>query len=55
MVDFFLKIYLFLSLAVLGLHCCTRLSLVAEGGGCSLPVVCGLLAEVASLAAELRL
>ena len=38
--------------AELGLCCCMWLSLVVEGGGFSLVVVCGLLIGVASLIAE---
>ena len=47
---FFLIIYFIL--AELGLHCCASLSLVADGGGCSLVAMRGLLIAVASLVAE---
>ena len=46
-------IFLFvLFLAVLGLRCCTALSLVVEGGGYPLAAVRRLLIAVASLVAE---
>ena len=41
-----------LFLAVLGLHCCAGLSLVAASGGYSIAVVCKLLITVASLVTE---
>ena len=42
-------------LAVLGLHCCTGLSLVVASGGCSVVAVCGLLIAVqASVVVVLR-
>ena len=47
---FFLIIYFIL--AELGLHCCASLSLVADGGGCSLVAMRGLLIAGASLVAE---
>ena len=40
---FFFFMYVFLFLAVLGLCCCGRLSLLAAGRGSSLSAVCGLL------------
>lgn len=50
----FLKIilFLYLFLAVLGLHCCTAFSVITLSGGCSLVVVLGLVITVASLVAE---
>ena len=51
-VTFFIKLYNFISLAVLGLRCCTGLSLVALSGGYSQVAVRGLLIAVASLVAE---
>ena len=52
----FLKsFFIFLFLAVLGLHCYMGFSLVASGGGYSLAVVASLLTAVASLDAEHRL
>ena len=39
-------------MSVLGLHCCTVFSLVAESRGYSLFVILGLLIMVASLVAE---
>ena len=45
-----LLIYLFL--AVLGLHCCTGISLLAASGGYSLVAMLRLLIAVASLVAE---
>ena len=50
----FLKIYLFVPsfLAVLGLHGCMGLSLVAVSGGCSRVAVRQLFTAVASLVAE---
>ena len=50
----FLFIYLFWG-AVLGLHGCARISLVAASRSYSLVAVCGLLTAVASLVAEHRL
>ena len=50
---FYLFIYLFL--AVLGLHRCAGMSLVSVSGGYSLVVMRRLLIAVASLAAEHRL
>ena len=41
--------------AVLGLHGCARISVVAASRGYSLVAMCGLLIAVASLAAEHRL
>ena len=46
----FLKFKFYLFLAVLGLHCCTWLSLAVVSGVYSL--VCGLLTVVVSLVAE---
>ena len=55
----FLKIYLFiyLFLAVLGLHCCVQVWAFSSCGewGLLFVVVCGLLIAVASLVAEHRL
>ena len=48
-INFFLIIYFFFT--VLGLHCCTGISLVAVSGGCCLVAVCELLIAVASLVA----
>ena len=42
----------YLSLGVLDLHCCARLSLVAASRGYSLVAVLGLVIAVASLVAE---
>ena len=54
LVLFYLFIYLFLAMP--GLHCCAGSSLVAEkNGGYSLVAVCGLLMALASLVAEHRL
>ena len=46
------KIFTYLFLAMLGLHCCTNFSLVAVSRGYSLVVVHGLLISVASLVVE---
>ena len=46
--------FVYLFLAVLGLHCCSGFSLVAESGGYFLVVMSGLLIAVAPLV-ELRL
>ena len=48
-------IYINLFLAVLGLHCCSRFSLVVTSGGCSLVALCWLLTAVVSFGAEHRL
>ena len=48
-------LFIYLFMAVLGLHCCTQLSLVAVNEGYSLVAVCGLLIAVASSVAEHRL
>ena len=45
----------FLFLAVLGLHCCTRLFSSCSKWGLLIVVVCGLLIAVASLVVEHRL
>ena len=52
---FFKKVFIYLSLAVLGLSCCVGFSLVVTSGGYSLVAVCGLLIAVASLVVEHRL
>ena len=52
---FFKKLFIYLSLAVLGLSCCVGFSLVVTSGGYSLVAVCGLLIAVASLVVEHRL
>ena len=44
--------FIYIFLTVLGLHCCTVFSLVAESGGHSPVVVCSLLTAVASLVVE---
>ena len=46
---FFFLIILFIILAVLGLSCCTKFSLVAARGRCSSVAVLGLLIAEASL------
>ena len=51
----FLKIIIYLFLAVWGLCCCTGFSLVAASGGDSRVAMCGLLTVVASLVAKHRL
>ena len=51
----FLNLFIYLFLAVLGLHCCADFSLVAVSRGYSLVEVCGLLTVAASLAVELWL
>ena len=48
-------LFIYLFLAVLGLHCYKDISFVVASGGHSLPVVCGLLLAVASLVVEHRL
>ena len=53
--DFFLKQFVHLFLAVLGLGCCAGFSLVVASGGYSLFVVLRLLIGMASLVAERRL
>ena len=50
-----LNLFVYLSLAVLGLYCCMGFSLVAVSRGYSLVAVHGLLIAVASLAVEHRL
>ena len=52
---FYFILFIYLFLTVLGLHCCSDFSLVAQSRGYSLVVVCGLLIVVASLVAEPRL
>ena len=47
--------FIYLFLAVLGLHCCMGSSLVAVSRGYSLDEVCGLFIVEASVAAEHRL
>ena len=47
--------FIYLFLAVLGLHCCMGSSLVAVSSGYSLDEVCGLFIVEASVAAEHRL
>lgn len=47
-----LQFYLFIYLAVLSLCCCSRFSAVEVSGGCSVAVVCGLLATVAAQTLE---
>ena len=49
---FFFLSFVYLFLAVLGLHCSAGFSLVVASGGYSLVAVCGLLIAVASLIAE---
>ena len=44
--------YIYLFLAVLGLHSCTAFSLITASGGYTLVALWGLLIVVASLAAE---
>ena len=51
--DFFLKQFVHLFLAVLGLGCCAGFSLVVASGGYSQVAMCGLLTVVASLVAKL--
>ena len=48
----FLNSFIYLFMAVLGLHCCPGFSLVEASGGSSLVAVCGLLIAVASLVDE---
>ena len=48
----FFNSFIYLFLAVLGLHCCIGFCLVAATGGSSLAAVHGLLVAVASLVAE---
>ena len=48
-------LFIYLFLAVLGLHCCSGFSLVVTSRGYSLVAVHGLLIVVASLAAEYKL
>ena len=45
-------LFIYLLIAVLGLHCYTAFSLVAESGGRSQVVVCRLLIEMVSLVVE---
>ena len=45
-------LFIYLFIAVLGLHCCTGFSLDAESGGHSQVVVCRLLIEMVSLVVE---
>ena len=52
---FFKKLFIYLFLAVLGLHCCVGFSLVAVSKGKSLVVVCRLLIVAASLVRKHRL
>ena len=52
LIPFFLKFYSSVSLVVLGLRCCSRVSAVAASGGCPLVAVCGPLTVVASPVAE---
>ena len=49
---FFLKLFIYYFLAVLGLPCCAGFSLVTESRGYSLAAVSGLLSAVASLLVE---
>ena len=49
------NVFIYLSLVVLGLHCCRRFSLGAASGGSSLVAAHRLLIAVASLVAEHRL
>ena len=49
------KLFIYLFLAVLGLHCCADVSLVMESGGYPPVVVLGFLIGVASPVAEHRL
>ena len=51
----FLKLFIYLFLAALGLCCGSWLSLVAARSGYSLTVMCGLLTAVYSLVEEHRL
>ena len=51
-VIFIFKICYFYFLSVLSLGCCSGFSLVADSGGYSVVVVCGLLTAMASLAVE---
>ena len=51
----FLYNFIYLFLAVLGLHCCSGFSLVVASRAYSLVAVHGLLTAVASLVAEHRL
>ena len=44
--------FMYLFVAVLGLHCCTGFSLVVESEGYSLVVACRLLIAVAPLVVE---
>ena len=50
-----LLFFIYLFLAVLGLHCCTGCSLVVGSGGYALVVMCGILPLVASFVAGCRL
>ena len=45
-------LFIYLFIAVLGLHCYTAFSLAAESGGHSQAVVCRLLIEMVSLVVE---
>ena len=51
----FFNNFVYLFLAVIGLHCCSSFSLVAKSGSCFQVVMSGLLVAVAVLVVELRL
>ena len=52
---FLIVLFIYIFLAVLGLHCCLGFSLLVTSGSYSSVAVCGLLIVVASLAAEYEL